>query len=232
MIIKYTIRENKLNAREDSHYIPKTLINGSLSDEKLIQNLCWGSTITPSDCKAVLENLERVIAENLSAGNSVNLGFISMKPSIRGTFAKAEEPFSKSKHRIKINFSASEKLVKKVTEAANPVRVLAPPPSPILLSFHNSSLESTREIGTSDMICIKGSNLKFDKADLNQGVFLMREDGTNIRVSEYSEISSRKILFKAPANLPIGEKIQVEVRAAFGSNLRTGKLNNSVEVIS
>ena len=79
-MVKYTLFKNKLSTSAIAPYLPKTLLEGTLSFEQFIKALAYGSTATAADVKAVLENIERVCIEHLSQGRSVNLGFCTIRP--------------------------------------------------------------------------------------------------------------------------------------------------------
>jgi hypothetical protein len=232
MLLKYKILESKLKPGDEEKYIPRTILNVSISDESLIEKISFGSTVTPSDCKAVLMNLERVVAESQATGSSVNLGFINLKPSIKGTFSTPDEPFTKGKHKIRVTAVASGSLLRRVTEKANPARISSITPSPEIFRFYNSTLERARVIRSGDLMELRGSKLKFSKEDENSGVFFLKEDGTSIRASEYSIVNSALVIFKAPEGFVLEEKWQLEVRASIGSELRTGRFKKPFEVIA
>jgi hypothetical protein len=232
MLMRYKILENKLVQGEEENYMPRMVLNGTLSDEKLIESISFGSTVTPPDCKAVLACLERVVADSLASGLSVNLGFINLKPSIKGKFSALDEPFMKGKHKIRVTAVASGRLIRAVTEKANPSRVSSVTPGPEILRMHNSTLERPRVIRSGDLMELRGLRLKFNKEDTNVGVFFLKEDGSRIRAAEYSLINNTLVTFKAPEGLEWNQPLVLEVKSYFGSEIRTGRFKKSFEVLA
>ncbi|WCL51255.1 DNA-binding domain-containing protein [Leptospira sp. GIMC2001] len=227
-LLKYYLFKNKLSTAVASPYLPKTVFSGSLSGSSLIQAVCKGSTITSSDCLAVLENLNIVIAENLSQGRTVNLGFVNFKPTVKGSFSSPAEPFSSEKHQIKVSVSAAGDLVRRVNLNASTARITAVKAEPIITSWANLSLEGIESFLVGHLVEFRGAKLKFTKTDTNQGIFFVRSDGTEIRATEYSGIGGNAIGCKIPEGLEPGESVSVEARALFGSVIRTGKFDDLI----
>jgi hypothetical protein len=47
--LKYFLILNKLNTNDGVKYIPRTVLNGSLSGKSLVELICWGSIERTSD---------------------------------------------------------------------------------------------------------------------------------------------------------------------------------------
>ena len=56
-MIRYTLLKNKLTTAALAPFLPKTLLEGSITFEQFIKALAYGSTATVADVKAVLENI-------------------------------------------------------------------------------------------------------------------------------------------------------------------------------
>lgn len=229
-LLRYYLFKNKLSTAEEIPYLPRTVLNGSLSGSSLIEAICKGTTVTSSDCLAVLESLGIVIQENLSQGRSVNLGFLSLKPSVTGTFVSPLEPFQRDKHRIQVRISASSGLVKMVNLKASPARIQATKSEPILTSWENYSSGIPNEISVGDLVEFRGAKLKFDKIELTQGLFFLKPDGSEIRATEYSKVTGNSITCKIPEGFAPEESVRVQVRALFGNSLRSGELDDPILV--
>lgn len=221
-LLKYYLFKNKLSTALESPYLPKTVFSGSLSGSSLIQAVCNGSTITSSDCLALLENLSIVIQESLSQGRTVNLGFVNCKPTVKGSFSSPAEPFNSEKHKIKVSVSASADLIKRVNINASTSRINAVKAEPILTSWANLSIEGNAGFLVGHLVEFRGARLKFSRQDINQGIFFLRSDGSEIRANEYSGIGGTAVGCKIPIGLEPGESIRVEARALFGSVIRSG----------
>lgn len=226
-MIKYTVSKNKLSTSASAPYLPKTLLEGSLSFEQFIKALAYGSTATVADVKAVLENLERVCIENLSQGRSVNLGFGIIKPIVKGSFQNPEDSFTAEKNRIEVRFSPNPTFQKKITLEAKVQRVAQNKTIPQLLSLQNQSSELEIAMISGHLLTLHGENMKFDKTAANLGLFFEKA-GVELRVSEYSHISGKVISFKVPNGLVSGESYKLKLKSIFGQEVRTGDLDFEV----
>ncbi|MBK7058170.1 MAG: DUF4469 domain-containing protein [Leptospiraceae bacterium] len=227
-MVKFQVVKNKLGTEGKAPYLPRTLLEGSLDIRNVIKALAYGSTATPPDVLAVLENLERVCIENLSQGRSVNLGFCILRPKVKGVFQNPEEAFSEDKHSVEVSIVPSQMFVKRVAIEAKTVRVAQGKILPLVISVENISSGAVDTLSSGDLVAIRGENLKFNKAELNQGVFL-EKNGAEIRVSEYSQVTSKLVSFKTPNGIVIGESYRLRVRNLFGSEIRTGEMEQDVK---
>ncbi len=227
-MVKFQVVKNKLGTEGKAPYLPRTLLEGSLDIRNVIKALAYGSTATPPDVLAVLENLERVCIENLSQGRSVNLGFCILRPKVKGVFQNPEEAFSEDKHSVEVSIVPSQMFVKRVAIEAKTVRVAQGKILPLVISVENISSGAVDTLSSGDLVAIRGENLKFNKAELNQGVFL-EKNGAEIRVSEYSQVTSKLVSFKTPNGIVIGESYRLKVRNLFGSEIRTGEMEQDVK---
>ena len=163
-MVKYQLIKNKLGTGGKAPYLPKTLLEGSLDIKSAIKALAYGSTATPPDVLAVLENIQRVCIENLSLGRSVNLGFCILKPQVKGIFLSPDEGFSEEKHYIDVTVIPSVAFVKQVSLEAKTQRVATGKILPLLLALENISSGVEEIIAMGDLISIRGENLKFEKS--------------------------------------------------------------------
>jgi hypothetical protein len=113
---------------------------------------------------------------------------------------------------------------------SSPSRIQATKTEPILTSWENFSSEIPGEVATGDLVEIRGAKLKFDKNELVQGLFFLKPDGSEIRATEYSKVGGNSITCKIPEGLVPEESVRVQVRALFGTNLRSGELDDSILV--
>lgn len=224
-LIKYILTPNKLRTSAEIPYLARTVLNGSLTGKGLINALSFGSTVTSTDIKAVLDRLENVVAEQMAQGRSVNLGFVTLRPMIKGSFLTPDESFQKDKHRILVRANPSSKLVSYVNHEGSTARINPQSISPVLNSWSNLSVEGMLNPMPGQLLEARGNRLRFDKADLAQGLFILRGDGSVVRVNEYSRISGNRLGFKLPEALEPGESIRLKVTALFGSSIRSGELD-------
>ena len=222
-----TLIKNRLSTGAIAPYLPKTLLDGSLSYEQFIKALAYGSTATIADVKAVLENVERVCIDTLSQGRSVNLGFCILKPQVKGIFLHPEDNFNSERNWIEVSISPNPSFQRKVTLGVKLQKVSQLKPIPTLVSLENHSTGISELITTGNLLTLHGENLKFDKSNSQLGLFFVKED-LEISVLEYSKISGKIISFKVPNGLVSGEEYQLRLRCSFGQDTRTGELDYKV----
>jgi hypothetical protein len=227
-MIKYTLLKNKLSTAASAPYLPKTLLEGSLLFEQFIKALAYGSTATTADVKAVLENIERVCIENLSQGRSVNLGFCTIRPQVKGSFQNPDDSFTAEKNWVEVSMIPNPAFQKKVTLEAKLQRVAQNKTLPLLVTLENHTTGVAQSMLAGDILTLRGENMKFDKAAANQGVFFDIA-GVEIKVTEYPQISSKAITFKVPTGLVSGTSYKLKVKSIFGSELRTGEFEQVVK---
>ncbi|MBK9502115.1 MAG: hypothetical protein IPO06_22610 [Leptospiraceae bacterium] len=226
-MIKYTLLKNRLSTAALAPYLPKTLLEGSLLFEQFIKALAYGSTATVADVKAVLENIERVCIENLSQGRSVNLGFCTIRPQVKGSFQNPEDSFTAEKNWIEVSFAPNPTFQKKITLEAKLQRVAQNKTLPLLLSLENHTTGIVESMVAGDLLTLHGENMKFDKVAAHVGVFFERA-GVEQRVSEYSQVSGKVVSFKVPNGLVSGESYKLKLKSIFGQEIRTGELEYEV----
>lgn len=199
-----------------------------------------GSSINKADMLGVFEDLRDTVVLELLDGKKVKtpLGIIGI--SIHGGFVSEDDVFDPSRHRIDIHITPGEHLrdaVIKHLQVKKQERVI-PSPSPRI--YTNPSLEEqeTNLLTPGGMARISGYRLKFDNADMEQGIFLLPLDPNNkpdagrltVRIAVVGRNKGRELLFMVPADLAAGA-YALEVKARFGTTkLRTGSLEQILSV--
>lgn len=226
-MIKYSLVKSTLATSAETPYMARTVQSGTLSFEEFIKALSYGSTATAADVRAVLENLERVCTENLAQGRGINMGFCILKPSIKGHFSGPDDAFSEEKNWIKIRSQFSSAFQKKVTQEAKTSRIAGVKTLPIVAGLLNHTGTAENKIKAADLVTVRGENLKFDAGAAEQGIFFSG-NGTELKVTEVSQVKSKSVTFKAPAGLNSGSSYKILVRNLFGKELRTGEMDSSI----
>lgn len=227
-MIFFSLLKNKLLTAIQAPYLAKTMLDGALNYENTLKALAYGSTATLADIKAVLENIERVCIENLAQGRSVNLGFCSLRPQVKGVFQSPEDSFSKDKNWIAVTIIPSPLFCKKVTLEAKTLRVAQVKTLPLLTVLENHTSGSNSTLANGELISLRGENLRFDKSEPLLGVFF-EKDGLETKAIEYSQISGKSVSFKTPVGLISGQTYKVKLKNKFGSDIRVGELDYEVQ---
>lgn len=225
MPITYRLVDNRLTPDPDDRYAQVTSTRTVGVDEVADRIAGSGSTLTRVDAVSVLESLETVIESFLTEGAAVTLPFANFRVGIQGVFASDDAPFDPAQHVVLPRVQPGASL-RRAFRAGVPVERVAPTrPAPAVLHYvdHNTG-ETDGPLTPGGMGELSGSRLAFDAAVTEEGVFFVAEaDGAATRVEVVGQNTPRRLLVLVPA-LAAGD-YHVEVRAAFGSEVRTGRLD-------
>jgi hypothetical protein len=185
----------------------------------------FNTTVTKSDVLGVLEDYHQVVEEQVAKGRNVITPHVLYHATIRGVFENDVDGFDPSRHQVVIRVSPAKRLRRAMRDV--PVeKVPADKPKPRPLTCLD--LVSGAENGTltpGGDVRLLGSDLRYDPADPQQGVFFINTAGTETRVETVSLNMPGQLIFRAPA-LPAGT-YQLQVRAILhnSQDLRTGVLD-------
>lgn len=226
-VIRFHLVKSNLVSGDKSPYFPKTIQEGNTSLESVIKDIAYGSTVTEPDVIAVLKNIERVCTEHLTNGRSVNLGFCTLRPQVKGNFKKPEESYSNKKHWIEISVAPNLSMEKRVSKFAKVTRINRSNPQPSLKLIKNCSRENGKYLA-GDLLILKGSKLRFPEREESLGVFFVKK-GVEKRVTEYSNITSSQIGFKIPNDIT-ADSYKIVVKNNFGTETRQGELLEKIKI--
>jgi nucleoid DNA-binding protein len=219
--------------------VPKsTLGYEEVSNQINIKN----PTIPAQTAWTVLESLREVVKEQLADGNTVNLAnFISFVVSLPVRLATANDPLPANPASVRMKTSVSFR--DEVNIAATYSRLPAEVKSPTINSAYDAITRIDGFIREGYGFRMTGSNLGFDPADAEQGVFLLSPAGNyipqpNVALNDPSSTIIIPVLDTqaAPGGSAAVENL-IEVRSKYTTNgqLRTGaysKKLRSLNVIS
>ncbi|RZT96043.1 uncharacterized protein with Ig-like fold DUF4469 [Ancylomarina subtilis] len=97
-------------------------------------------------------------------------------------------------------------------------------------SFNSNSFFSA--LGSGSIVEIQGEFLELDSTDTYQGIFLLKEDGSEYRVSLYISNTLNRQVFQIPVDLESG-RYKLELRALNKSNktLCRAKLKKTLKIV-
>ncbi|RXQ95715.1 DUF4469 domain-containing protein [Ancylomarina salipaludis] len=99
-------------------------------------------------------------------------------------------------------------------------------------SFKNYGTNSLfSALGSGSIVELRGKFLKFDSTDKYQGIFLLKEDGSEYRVSLYLTNRPNRLIFQIPLDLNPGW-YKLELRTLHSGNkaLLRAKLNEVLKI--
>jgi hypothetical protein len=184
-----------------------------------------GSTVTKAEALSVIEEFSYAVVDSIAKGNNVNTELFKIYPSISGVFDSQSDSFDKKRHAIRLNLTAGSRL----SEALDSIelrKVEIAPAQPVLQQFTDLKTNTVNETFTPGQIAsIRGSLLKFDDADENQGIFFMAQDGSETKVSQVVKNKPSELLFFAPEGLSGTYSLEVRVIPARYKALKKGQLS-------
>ena len=104
-------------------------------------------------------------------------------------------------------------------------------PAPGLLQLiDHTSGEKNSILTSGGMVSVEGHSLKFDPTDPEQGIFLIAEDSTEIKIDILGQVMPSLLMFELPSTVSAGE-YTVLVRTRPGKKLVEGSLKSVVSVL-
>jgi hypothetical protein len=230
MSIKYYVTENKLTS-PISYYCRVSA--SELLDYPDVAKLINAkvSNIPEATALTVLQTLREVVKEQLLAGNTVNLtNFISFVTSIPGKLTNPLDPVPASK--LSTLGKVSSTLRDEVRQSAEFERAGYTTKEPSIIQVADFASGLANVLRTTLAYDVFGSNIKFNIADQEQGIFL--ED---VREQAYAGIGNAKISAVCLTSLiPISEgyanefTLSVKTKYTESGTIRTTAYKNPVRI--
>ncbi|WP_162231251.1 DNA-binding domain-containing protein [Sunxiuqinia dokdonensis] len=225
MALDYALFENHLTS-DPTDYMAVTTNGTSLNQEDLVKlMLVRGSTLTETDILAVLKMEREVVCEEAAKGNNITTPLFNLGLSVKGVFNGADDSYDPTRHTVRLNLTAGSEL-REVASLVKLQKVKSGKVRPVIEQFVDVSLGSVNEqLSSGGLARLRGSYLKYDPADPEQGIFFIDASNIETRVTVVSLNKPGELHFLVP-QLPPGE-YQVEVRTIiFGHKSATaGRLD-------
>jgi hypothetical protein len=178
------------------------------------------STVTKADILSVMEDFEKVLESFISEGASVVLPFANYSTSIKGVFEGQDSTFDSAKHQITINVNPGKEINKTLTKQGLTVEkqeTVIPQPNLTIFTDFNSGKKNSI-ITPAGMGQILGHRLKFDPAVDEDGIYFVKDDNTEIKVSVVGQNKPSVLMFMIPSDLTSGD-YNPQVRVKVGEFL-------------
>lgn len=174
------------------------------------------TTLTKPDVIAVFSEMERQFNHILENGDGVKLFMGSFHPGASGTAEKADDHFSpkprtsqnadKKNHKISLLFEPDKTFRKKLISIPFKFLGFTKICTAIIHFIRPVDTAKVDKISPSDFVEIKGSYLKLDPNDTNQGVFLSKlHDSKEYRLNEYTRCTRVTITARIPPDIQADE---------------------------
>lgn len=239
--LQYVLQENLLTSATDD-YNGRPVNAKSYSQEELIDLVASESTtVAKSDLLAALNSYNEHAKTVIANGGALNTPLLNTSFSISGVFNGADDSFDAARHTLRLNVqpgSALREAVKSVTLE----KVRGSETTPWIQSVADKLADDATanfEITAGSVIQLKGSRLKYDDSDTEQGVFLIPTgDGDTVRLGKAVMLKPAMIIVPVPSTVPTGEyELELRTRMQTGSGrelktLKKGRFLRTLSVIS
>ena len=219
--MQYILRKNHM--REESAYFAQVVNRVTYDYDRLVEEVTReGSILKDTETAAVMAELFKQLARLIRQGIAFRSPYLTLVPTIRGSFEHEDDEFDPLRHKVEVNVSVGQI----IEEAAKQVQLTKAEEflrTPLLKNFLDNNTERINSTLSAGHIHeLGGKRLKIDDIeDPAQGVFLIRTDNNaETRISWLRENSSRRLAFKVPADLAPGDYF-LEVRNNFGKTEET-----------
>jgi len=179
--------------------------NQRLSTENFVEHTVNATSLTESEVRGVLRQLQSYLVRELAAGNTVDIEELGIwSVSIPGSWPKSEASnihIAAGKTPVRVNFRPKPVFSQKVSGQATfeLEGALQREPSIENVVFANTGERNVWEAGQS--LFVYGEDIKFDPSDPEQGVFLRLPDGSERRIDNYPINHGGRCLFLVPQDL-------------------------------
>ena len=202
---------------------PQTITQDEFID--LIANA--NTTITKSDTIAVFSEMENQFNKVIASGNALKLFVGTFRAGASGSAENAEDTFSpkpkkdkrtpKKDHKISLLFEPEKSMTKLIAQMKYKFLGLVQPCHTAIYHIKRIGYPEKDTISPSDVIEIKGSFIKIDPNDNEQGVFLSASGSIEeYRLSTYLRCSRVTIDAQLPKDIPAGDYFVFVKTKSFG----------------
>jgi hypothetical protein len=225
MSIKFSLIPNHLTD-DPSDYMAVVQDQQTRTMEDIIDEMAdRGSTVTKADILSVMEDYQSVLAKFLSNGDRINTPLFKTSASISGVFEDQTDGFDRSRHYVRLNVNPGSR-IGEIAEDLPVEKVSVTKVQPVLELFKDFSTATQNDTitpGSSGEV--RGSHLKLDTTDSDQGIFFIASDGTETKVDMVMRNMPANLIFMIPDSLASGEyEIEVRNTPRGHDTIRSGEL--------
>ena len=206
---------------------------GKLDENDIINKMLKrGTGLTKQEILGVIDLYTDVVSDQVQTGFNVNTRLTNFRPSMKGVFSSATDPFDPERHFFRASITEGIDLKKKM-RAATGERLTASTPKPTIIEYKDHGSSKKDKILTPGSIGeIKGDHLKFDQSKDAEGIFFINtKDSVTTRAQVLSLHTESRLMFLVPDVLTAGN-YKLEVRSAYTSpqDIRTDQLKATLSV--
>jgi len=225
MTVPFIFRKNHLTKREDD-YVAKPVPLDSLNQMDIVKNIAaTQSTLNETDILITVQAYEAAIAKAITQGHNIVTPMCNISLSIKGVFDREIQEFDPKLHKVNLNFRAGVDF-KMIPKQIKLVKIATADVMPVVEFFEDTQTNTKNKIITPGKAgTIRGSKLKVNAEDPDEGIFLVATDETSTKVDKYIRNKPSEVIFMLPEELATGQ-YHLQVRSKMeGQSLRIGELD-------
>lgn len=232
MPLHYALFENNLTPDPTDYMAVPQNLQSKTQDDVINLMISRGSTVTKAEALAVFEEYALATEQLVSDGYSINTPLFNLSPSIKGVFHSETENFNPAIHTVRLNITPGVRL-RQMAQNVSVARVQGASPQPDPLYLDDLGSGSRNDTLTPGNIAqLKGSRLKFDPADVRQGIFIQSTDGVSeTRVQMVSNNKPSQLDFLVPPLAPGTYRVEVRAMVRGTKEPRKGALPVELTVL-
>ena len=232
-MIEIGLYENQLTPEPDD-YMAVVQNQEIVGEEEILKEMIVPGGVTVTQAAAVFAARKQAIAKLLRSGKGVHTDYCEIKASVRGVFTSEDDNFSPDRHMV-VYRTNPRKDLREIAKEQKVKKVLVTARVPMAIRFIDAATQRRNEVISVGKVGeLKGIYLKCDPDDDQQGVFLIKSDGTEVRCAGFINNTSSRLIFFVPDTLTVGEEVEIEVRNKLNNKiktLRSGRFMHTLSVV-
>ena len=231
-MVKYALKENTLGEDSKGCLAIVSALGVATLEDVTGHMIAEGTGLTRPQAMAYFEKLSQSVEYFIGLGFTVSTPLFRTRTTISGTFENKYDSFDSARHQINVKTISGvrmNKLEKGLSAVKTKLNRLSP--SPEIFTDAGTVTDNGR-ITPAGVAVLRGSLLKFDPKDGEQGIFFVAADNPaeEIRVENYTTIRSNEVNFQIPALEPKDYILVVKSSYYGWSTVRKGELDGTLSV--
>ncbi|MDR2651922.1 MAG: DUF4469 domain-containing protein [Prevotellaceae bacterium] len=235
-MLQYALFENLLTpAPNDYMAQPQNVRSHDVDD--IINRIGERYTgLTPAQLKAAFYEIADEMRIITKEGETVNTPIINTLWSIPGVIEGAVDAIDPKKNPAKLN-AVPGSILREAAKQVKLEKVIVSEPMPHILEVKDIASDTVNEqITPGGVIQLRGGRLKFFPDIENDGIFIIDEQGAEIKLSTIVENKPARLIAVLPMNIPQGDYF-IEVRTSCSTtgkqmkSLKMGRYNKILTVV-
>lgn len=230
--IPYSLIDNKLTA-DPNDLRAQVRITATVGINDLADAIVRpGSTVTKAEFLAMWEELSAEVERRVLRGESVVTDLFTVRTSLTGVWANAQDSFDPTRHHGRLRLGTGVRLRRAEAKLRFELERAQDQSVPVpdhLEDFGSETSNATLTKG--GVVRLTGAKLKFDLADPDQGLYLVKSTGAATRVTKVLTNKPSELLFVVPASLTAGiYRLEVRTKHQNSTQLKTAALSTTLTV--